>query len=254
MGFIDSHAHIDGEEFDLDRDEMIARAREAGAEAILVPAINMEGLDKLRSVVKTYPGFAYAMIGLHPEDVRPNWREVVDEMRRIQMEAPKEFIAIGEVGLDFYWSREYEHEQTKCFEEHVRWAIEAQLPLMIHCRKAQNEMVAILKKYRGQLCGGVFHCFAGNEKEAAELLAFDGFLIGVGGVLTFKKSHLPEVLHSIPLDRMRNRRTIHGSRANARQAQRECVYTIHHRAHGRGLRHHCRRGGTAHLCKCKKTV
>ena len=142
MGFIDSHAHIDGEEFDLDRDEMIARAREAGAEAILVPAINMEGLDKLRSVVKTYPGFAYAMIGLHPEDVRPNWREVVDEMRRIQMEAPKEFIAIGEVGLDFYWSREYEHEQTKCFEEHVRWAIEAQLPLMIHCRKAQNEMVA----------------------------------------------------------------------------------------------------------------
>ena len=202
MGFIDSHAHIDGEEFDLDRDEMIARAREAGAEAILVPAINMEGLDKLRSVVKTYPGFAYAMIGLHPEDVRPNWREVVDEMRRIQMEAPKEFIAIGEVGLDFYWSREDEHEQTKCFEEHVRWAIEAQLPLMIHCRKAQNEMVAILKKYRGQLCGGVFHCFAGNEKEAAELLAFDGFLIGVGGVLTFKKSHLPEVLHSIPLDRL----------------------------------------------------
>ena len=202
MNFIDTHAHIDGEEFDLDRDEMVARAREAGAEAILVPAINMEGLDKLRSVVKKYPGFAYAMIGLHPEDVRSNWREVVSEMRHIQEASPTEFIAIGEVGLDFYWSREYEREQMECFEEQVRWAIEARLPLMIHCRKAQNELVAILKKYRNQLCGGVFHCFAGNEKEAAELLAFDGFLIGVGGVLTFKKSHLPEVLPSIPLDRL----------------------------------------------------
>ena len=202
MDFIDTHAHIDGEEFDLDRDEMVARAREAGAEAILVPAINLEGLDKLRSVVKRYPGFTYAMIGLHPEDVRSNWREVVSEMRHIQEASPTEFIAIGEVGLDFYWSREYEREQMECFEEQVRWAIEARLPLMIHCRKAQNEMVAILKKYRNQLCGGVFHCFAGNEKEAAELLAFDGFLIGVGGVLTFKKSHLPEVLPSIPLDRL----------------------------------------------------
>ena len=202
MDFIDTHAHIDGEEFDLDRDEMVARAQEAGAEAILVPAINLEGLDKLRSVVKKYPGFAYAMIGLHPEDVRSNWREVVSEMRHIQEASPTEFIAIGEVGLDFYWSREYEREQMECFEEQVRWAIEARLPLMIHCRKAQNEMVGILKKYRDQLCGGVFHCFAGNEKEAAELLAFDGFLIGVGGVLTFKKSHLPEVLPSIPLDRL----------------------------------------------------
>ena len=108
MDFIDTHAHIDGEEFDLDRDEMIARAREAGAKAILVPAVNIDGLDKLRSVVKEYPGFAYAMIGLHPEDVRPNWSDVIAEMRRIYEESPKEFIAIGEVGLDFYWSREYE--------------------------------------------------------------------------------------------------------------------------------------------------
>src|SRR5574344_1221727 len=202
MVFIDTHAHIDGEEFDLDRDEMVARARDAGAKAILVPAINMEGLEKMRSVVKSYPGFAYAMLGLHPEDVRSDWREVIAAMRRIQESSPSEFIAIGEVGLDFYWSREYEHEQLECFEEQVRWAIEVRLPLVIHCRKAQNELVAILKKYRSQLSGGIFHCFAGNEKEAAELLAFDGFLIGVGGVLTFKKSHLPEVLPSIPLDRL----------------------------------------------------
>lgn len=181
---------------------MICRAKEAGARAILVPAINLGGMAKLRDVVRQYPGFAYAMIGLHPEDVRDNWRDVVAEMKRMQAESPDEFIAIGEVGLDFYWSREYEQQQLECFEEQVKWAIETRLPLMIHCRKAQNEMIAILKKYRNELPGGVFHCFTGNEKEAAELLAFDGFLIGVGGVLTFKKSHLPEVLPTIPLDRL----------------------------------------------------
>lgn len=202
IDFIDSHSHIDGEEFDADRDDMICRAKEAGARAILVPAINLGGMEKLRDVVRQYPGFAYAMIGLHPEDVRDNWRDVVAEMKRMQSESPEEFIAIGEVGLDFYWSREYEQQQLECFEEQVKWAIETRLPLMIHCRKAQNEMIAILKKYRNELPGGVFHCFTGNEKEAAELLAFDGFLIGVGGVLTFKKSHLPEVLPTIPLDRL----------------------------------------------------
>lgn len=181
---------------------MICRAKEAGARAILVPAINLGGMAKLRDVVRQNPGFAYAMIGLHPEDVRDDWRDVVAEMKRMQTESPEEFIAIGEVGLDFYWSREFESQQLECFEEQVKWAIETRLPLMIHCRKAQNEMIAILKKYRNELPGGVFHCFTGNEKEAAELLAFDGFLIGVGGVLTFKKSHLPEVLPTIPLDRL----------------------------------------------------
>lgn len=181
---------------------MICRAKEAGARAILVPAINLGGMAKLRDVVRQYPGFAYTMIGLHPEDVRDDWRDVVAEMKRMQTESPEEFIAIGEVGLDFYWSREFESQQLECFEEQVKWAIETRLPLMIHCRKAQNEMIAILKKYRSELPGGVFHCFTGNEKEAAELLAFEGFLIGVGGVLTFKKSHLPEVLPTIPLDRL----------------------------------------------------
>lgn len=202
IDFIDSHSHIDGEEFDADRDDMICRAKEAGARAILVPAINLGGMAKLRDVVRQYPGFAYAMIGLHPEDVRDDWRDVVAEMKRMQTESHEEFIALGEVGLDFYWSREYEQQQLECFEEQVKWSIETRLPLMIHCRKAQNEMIAILKKYRNELPGGVFHCFTGNEKEAAELLAFDGFLIGVGGVLTFKKSHLPEVLPTIPLDRL----------------------------------------------------
>ena len=112
-------------------------------------------------------------------------------------------IAIGEVGLDYYWSREFEQEQLEAFEEQVRWAVEWQLPLMIHCRKAQNEMVAIIKKYAKDLVGGVFHCFTGNEQEARQLLEFPQFVLGIGGVLTFKKSHLPETLAAVvPLNRL----------------------------------------------------
>jgi TatD DNase family protein len=98
------------------------------------------------------------------------------------------------VGLDFYWSREFEQQQLLAFEEQVRWSVETRLPLMIHCRKAQNEMVAILKKYADDLPGGVFHCFTGNALEARQLLEFPRFVLGIGGVLTFKKSNLPLTL------------------------------------------------------------
>jgi TatD DNase family protein len=140
------------------------------------------------------------MIGLHPEEVKADWREVLAEMKKLYTD---EFIAVGEVGLDYYWSREFEKEQLEAFEEQIQWAIEWNKPLDIHCRKAQNEMVKLLRKYEKDLPGGVFHCFTGNEIEAAELLQFDRFALGVGGVLTFKKSHLPEVLPSVvPLDRI----------------------------------------------------
>ena len=115
----------------------------------------------------------------------------------------KAIIAIGEVGLDYYWSREFEREQLMAFEEQVKWSVESRLPLMIHCRKAQNEMVSLLKHYKDELPGGVFHCFTGNEHEAEELLQFPQFVLGIGGVLTFKKSHLPEVLPQVvPLERI----------------------------------------------------
>jgi TatD DNase family protein len=105
--------------------------------------------------------------------------------------------------LDFYWSREFEHEQLLAFEEQVRWSVELQLPLMIHCRKAQNELLHILNRYKDDLPGGVFHCFTGNDIEARELLSFDRFVLGIGGVLTFKKSKLPETLSTtVPLDRI----------------------------------------------------
>ena len=141
------------------------------------------------------------MLGLHPEEVKADWQTILDQIKP-RLSDPQ-IIAIGEVGLDFYWSREFEQAQLAAFEEQVRWSVELRLPLMIHCRKAQNELVTILKRYKNDLPGGVFHCFTGNEQEARELLQFERFVLGVGGVLTFKKSHLPEVLPAcVPLDRI----------------------------------------------------
>jgi len=205
MTFVDTHTHLDGEEFAEDREAVIARAREAGVAAVFVPAIDLPSSRNVLSLCRQYPGYAYPMAGLHPEEVRADYKEVLAQIRPLlQKKGDGPYlIAIGEVGLDFYWSREFENEQLAAFEEQVRWSVETRLPLMIHCRKAQNEMVQLLKKYQKDLPGGVFHCFTGNEHEAAELLQFHRFVLGVGGVLTFKKSHLPEVLpQTVPLDRI----------------------------------------------------
>ena len=208
--FIDTHCHLDGDEFAADRDEVVARAREAGVSHIFVPSIDLKSCTTVLDVCRQYPGYCYPMLGLHPEEVRSDWRQVLARIREfidISLTShlsplTSNFLAIGEVGLDFYWSREFEQEQLEAFEAQVRWSVELGLPLMIHCRKAQNEMVAILKKYAADLPGGVFHCFTGNEIEARELLQFDRFLIGIGGVLTFKKSNLPATLAAIPIDRV----------------------------------------------------
>lgn len=217
---IDTHAHLDGEEFRDDLPAVIQRAREAGVEKVFIPAIDLATSQLIPQLCSQYPGYLYPMAGLHPEEVRADWREVLQE---IKLALPQKsassadsnqtpltwggvgggLLAIGEVGLDFYWSREFEKEQLLAFEEQVRWSVETRLPLMIHCRKAQNEMVKILRRYERDLPGGVFHCFTGNQLEARELLSFERFVLGIGGVLTFKKSHLPEDLPAaVPLSRI----------------------------------------------------
>ena len=214
---IDTHAHLDGPEFNDDRAAMMQRAKEAGVSKVFIPAIDLPSVQTVVETCRQFEGFAYPMIGLHPEEVKADYPAVLAEMRRLldanlpsagkcDVVSPRQqppFIAIGEVGLDYYWSREFEQEQLAAFEEQVRWSIETRLPLMIHCRKAQNEMVNLLKRYKDDLPGGVFHCFTGNEREAEELLQFPRFVLGIGGVLTFKKSHLPETLPAVvPLERI----------------------------------------------------
>lgn len=184
-----------------DLPDVISRAKEQGVGRVFIPAIDLKSVDTVLDVCRQFPGYAFPMIGLHPEEIKADWEMQLDAMKSRFNEAP--FIAIGEVGLDFYWDRTFEREQLLAFEAQVEWAVEVQLPLMIHCRKAQNELVHILKKYESRLSGGVFHCFTGNQKEAEQLLQFKRFALGIGGVLTFKSSHLREDLPaSVPLERI----------------------------------------------------
>ena len=201
--FVDTHAHLDGEEFAQDRTEVIRRAQDAGCKAIFLPAIDVATSRNILQLCRQQPDFLFPMAGLHPEEVRADWQELLGQLSELVVPRTTPLIAIGEVGLDYYWSREYEHEQLQAFEQQVQWSVQTRLPLMIHCRKAQNEMVRLLRHYEQELPGGVFHCFTGNEHEATELLQFPRFALGVGGVLTFKKSHLPQVLpQAVPLSRL----------------------------------------------------
>lgn len=212
INIIDTHTHLDAEEFDEDRPEVFARAKAAGVCKVFLPAIDVKTTRQVLSLSDAYPGYAYPMIGLHPEEVKADWQEQLAELHQLlsadrpavaDVSTRRRFIAIGEVGLDYYWSREFAQEQLEAFEQQVQWSVETRLPLMIHCRKAQNEMVHLLRRYEAQLPGGVFHCFTGNRREAEELLSFDRFVLGVGGVSTFKSSHLREDLPAaVPLDRL----------------------------------------------------
>lgn len=215
MKIIDTHTHLDGEEFDEDRAEVMMRAKEAGVGMVFLPAIDVKTSEVVLKLSQAYPGYAYPMIGLHPEEVKADWKEQLKKIEAILDEHltavdglngikyKSDYIAIGEIGLDFYWSREFEKEQLEAFEKQVEWSCETGLPLMIHCRKAQNEMLHILRKWKDKLPGGVFHCFTGNQQEAKELLEYDNFVLGIGGVSTFKSSHLREDLPAaVPLERI----------------------------------------------------
>lgn len=215
MKIVDTHTHLDGEEFDEDRLEVIMRAKEAGVGMVFLPAIDVKTSEAVLKLSHEYPGYAYPMVGLHPEEVKADWKEQLKKIEAILDEHltavdglngikyKSDYIAIGEIGLDFYWSREFEKEQLEAFEKQVEWSCETGLPLMIHCRKAQNEMLHILRKWKDKLPGGVFHCFTGNQQEAKELLEYDNFVLGIGGVSTFKSSHLREDLPAaVPLERI----------------------------------------------------
>ncbi len=209
---IDTHAHIDGPEFSEDLEETIQRAKDAGIEKIFVPAICRKDLSHLIAICNAHPGFLYPMIGLHPENIMDEDYEVALDRMEERLEeslnptpspGTPTFIAVGEVGLDFYWDATYKEKQLDAFERQITWAIKYDLPLMIHARNAHAELISIMKKYAAKNLTGVFHCFTGTEEEAHDLLSFPGFYLGIGGVATFKKSTLPTTIkNAIPIERI----------------------------------------------------
>ena len=209
MNFIDTHSHLYDNQFAEDIDDVLNRAFDAGASKIFLPNINADTVVPMLSLSQRYPGRLYPMIGLHPEDLGETWRQVLPAMENLLKVSTHPFIAIGEVGLDYYWDRSLYDEQQEAFAIQVEWAVKYDLPLMIHTRDAHREVVDVLihqimnSKSSDRKMTGVFHCFGGTEAEAEELLDFDGFMLGIGGVVTYKKSSLPDVLREVvPLERI----------------------------------------------------
>jgi TatD DNase family protein len=222
---IDTHTHIYTEEFDADRADVVSRALAAGVGIMLLPGINASTIAPMLSTCRTWPGICFPLIGLHPEDVREDYADVLEEMEKL-LDGDSEFrltdenkpsgcqsiekscssisfIGIGEIGLDFYWDATYKAEQLKAFESQLRWASRYRLPVVIHQRAAFDELYALMESFRPEALTGIFHCFGGTADEAERLLSFPGFMLGIGGALTYKKSTLPDVLrNNVPLDRI----------------------------------------------------
>ena len=201
MQFIDTHAHLFLEEFAADLPQVIDRAREAGITHIFMPNIDASTIASLLQVCDTYPDLCYPMAGLHPTSVGADWQEQLQVVRR-ELTAGRPYVAIGEIGIDLYWDHTYLKEQQAAFRQQVEWALELSLPIVIHCREAFAEIMEQLRPFRGAPLKGIFHCFSGGEEEARQILDFPEMLIGVNGILTFKKSPLPEVLRAVPIERM----------------------------------------------------
>ena len=201
--FIDTHTHVYTEEFDADRAAVIARAREAGAELLLLPNIDAASVRPMLSLCEAEPDLCRPMLGLHPTELPADPGPVLDEMEAMLRRPGHPFVAVGEVGVDLYWDDSRRAEQLDVFRRQALWATELSLPLVVHTRSAHREVVEVLRPLAARLTG-VFHCFGGTAAEAAELPSlFPGFVLGIGGVLTFKKSTLPATLRAaVPLDRI----------------------------------------------------
>ena len=198
---IDTHSHIFESEFLDDLPEVITRAKEVGVQKIFLPNIDDTTVDAMLEVCRQYPGYCYPMLGFHPTSVDADALKKVKEMKkRITKGHP--YIAIGEVGLDLYWDKTYIKEQKQVLEEQIQWALEEDLPLVIHCREAFPELFEVLRPYKETKLSGVFHSFTGTVEEAEELVGYTRFMIGVNGVVTFKKSTLPDALKIIPMERL----------------------------------------------------
>ncbi len=194
---IDTHSHIYDEAYKEDFDEMILRARKAGVEHLVMPGIDSSCHNALVACADALPGFAYPAIGLHPTEVRENWREELQFVFDHFDDRP--WVAIGEIGMDLYWSREYEQEQMEVFCAQLTLASEKDLPVIIHAREATEEIFGCLRRVAKPLRGS-FHAFTGSYETYRRIKAAGDFYVGIGGVVTFKNAHIAQAVERIPLE------------------------------------------------------
>jgi TatD DNase family protein len=197
MHFIDTHAHVYAAELTSDLDLVMKNALAIGINKIIMPAIDSSSLDAMLKVEQQFPENCIAMMGLHPCYVKENYKE---ELKLVEEWIGKrKFIAIGEIGLDFYWDKTFTKEQHIVFETQMQWALDLNVPIAIHTRNAMGETIEAVKPFAKKGLRGVFHCFSGS-KESAEQIISMGFHLGLGGVLTYKNAGVAEAVKDIPME------------------------------------------------------
>ncbi len=193
---IDTHSHIYLSQFDTDRSDVIHKAKENGVEAILLPNIDMSTIKPLRQVVSDYQNYCFPMTGLHPTNVRDDFKKQLTFVEKQLLN--NDIVGIGETGIDLYWDKSTVREQIAAFEYQLRLAKETKLPIVIHARESFETIFKVLDNFRNELPKGVFHCFSGNLEDAKRIIDY-GMYIGIGGVVTFKNGKIGEILKKIAL-------------------------------------------------------
>ena len=204
MNLTDTHSHLYDEAFDADREEALARAAAEGVGRLLLPAIDSESHERLFGLCRSHPQRCVPMMGLHPTSVNdnPRWREelaLVEKHLQTPPEGIPAFCAVGEIGLDLYWSRDFLKEQTETFRRQIELSLQYGLPIAVHTRDAWPETVALMREFRGRGVRGVFHAYSDTAETYRELKELGDFAFGIGGVVTFKKSRLAEVMREMEL-------------------------------------------------------
>lgn len=199
MKLIDTHCHLYVEEFKNDVDAVIIRAMAQGVEQFYLPGIDSEAIPAMLSLEAQYPGVCKAMMGLHPCYVKDN---VEQELSIVEhWLAQRDFPAIGEIGLDYYWDTSFKSQQQNAFDTQMAWALERGLPIVIHTRNAMQETIEMVKPYAAKGLKGIFHCFSGSYESAKQIVDM-GFLLGIGGVITYKNAGLPKALENIGVEHL----------------------------------------------------
>ena len=196
---IDTHAHIDDPQYADELEAFIAQQQAEGVEAILVPGVDATSIEPVLDVCRRFPGYLYPAIGLHPENVREDWKTQLCDLHNSIIDNPSTYIAIGEIGLDYHFDTTFKTEQQTAFRTQLSWAMERDLPVMIHSRDATEDGLRILREFPG--VRGVMHCYSGSNETAKEIIKM-GLYLGIGGVITFKNSKLRDNLAGIPLERL----------------------------------------------------
>jgi TatD DNase family protein len=194
--FVDTHAHLYSEDFNVDRDDMLRRCNEAGVTRIYMPNVDHASIDGMMELESRSNGQCIAMMGLHPCSVKKDFQR---ELYLVEdWLSKRKFSAVGEIGTDLYWDKTLWEEQQEAFTIQVNWAKQYQLPIVIHCRESIDQTIELVEKLRDDKLTGIFHCFSGNVEQAKRIVSM-GFLLGIGGVATFKNGGLDKVLPDIDL-------------------------------------------------------